>query len=60
MIPDLKIMIIGGHGKVGQFITKELKNYSLILAGRNEEKMIVSVNPSENSRVMIFYSFIRK
>ena len=39
MIPDRKIMIIGGHGKVGQSITKELKNYCLILAGRNEEKM---------------------
>lgn len=39
MNPDRKIMIIGGHGKVGQSITKELKNYSLILAGRNEEKM---------------------
>lgn len=34
-----KIMIIGGHGKVGQYITKELKQYSLILAGRNKDKI---------------------
>jgi hypothetical protein len=34
-----KIMIIGGHGKVGQYITRELKNCNLVLAGRNEEKM---------------------
>lgn len=34
-----KIMIIGGHGKVGQYITKELQNYNLILAGRSEDKM---------------------
>jgi saccharopine dehydrogenase (NAD+, L-lysine-forming) len=39
MNPDSKIMIIGGHGKVGQYITRELRSYSLLLAGRNEEKM---------------------
>ncbi len=39
MHSNSKIMIIGGHGKVGQYITKELKNYSLVLAGRNEEKI---------------------
>ena len=34
-----KIMIIGGHGKVGQSITRALKDLNLILVGRNEEKM---------------------
>lgn len=34
-----KIMIIGGHGKVGQYITRELKHYNLILVGRNEDKI---------------------
>ncbi len=34
-----KIMIIGGHGKVGQYITKELKHYNLILVGRNKDKI---------------------
>lgn len=34
-----KIMIIGGHGKVGQYITRELKNYNLVLAGRSGEKI---------------------
>ncbi len=34
-----KIMIIGGHGKVGQYITKGLKRYNLILVGRNEDKI---------------------
>ena len=34
-----RIMIIGGHGKVGQYITRELRNYNLILAGRDEEKI---------------------
>ena len=34
-----KIMIIGGHGKVGQYITKALKNYELILVGRKKENI---------------------
>ena len=34
-----KIMIIGGHGKVGQYITKALKHYNLILVGRNKDKI---------------------
>lgn len=34
-----KIMIIGGHGKVGQSITKELQHYPLILAGRSKDKI---------------------
>lgn len=34
-----RIMIIGGHGKVGQYVARELRNYNLILAGRDEEKI---------------------
>ena len=34
-----KIMIVGGHGKVGQYITRELKGHNLILVGRKEEKI---------------------
>ncbi|QIB69699.1 hypothetical protein Ami103574_10365 [Aminipila butyrica] len=34
-----KIMIIGGHGKVGQYITRELKDYNLMLVGRNKDKI---------------------
>ncbi len=33
------IMIIGGHGKVGQYIARELRYYNLILAGRDEGKI---------------------
>lgn len=32
-------MIIGGHGNVGQYITRELKDYDLILVGRNKDKI---------------------
>lgn len=39
MHTNSKIMIIGGHGKVGQYITRELKNYNLILVGRNAKKI---------------------
>ena len=34
-----KIMIIGGHGKVGRSITRALKDHHLILVGRSKEKM---------------------
>ncbi len=34
-----KIMIIGGHGKVGKYITRQLKHYNLILVGRNKNKI---------------------
>ncbi len=34
-----KIMIIGGHGKVGQYITRALKSYNLVLVGREEKKI---------------------
>ncbi|WP_099204005.1 saccharopine dehydrogenase NADP-binding domain-containing protein [Scatolibacter rhodanostii] len=34
-----KIIIIGGHGKVGQYITRELKQYNLILVGRSRDKI---------------------
>lgn len=39
MDTNQKIMIIGGHGKVGQYITKELKQYDLVLVGRNKDKI---------------------
>jgi saccharopine dehydrogenase (NAD+, L-lysine-forming) len=34
-----KIMIIGGHGQVGQYITRALNGEALVLAGRSQEKM---------------------
>jgi hypothetical protein len=34
-----KIMIIGGHGQVGQYITRALKEEALVLAGRSQEKI---------------------
>ena len=39
MDKEKKIMIIGGHGKVGQYITKALRSFNLILVGRDRDKM---------------------
>lgn len=48
-----KIMIIGGHGKVGQYITRALRDQSLILVGRNEGKIRSFLN-KENMQAKIY------
>ena len=34
-----KIMIVGGHGQVGQYISRALNGENLVLAGRSQEKI---------------------
>ena len=41
-----KIMIVGGHGQVGQYISRALNGENLVLAGRSQEKIAAFLKTS--------------